>query len=118
VMVAVKRRVWRFEGVGRTEKHSSTSGSMLPTIPPASSRSASSRTTMRTLRRAHIVSSPEVRIWSASLPGVAITTCGRCAKAVACGRISEPPVIRTALRLCGEEIALNCSNICSASSLL
>jgi hypothetical protein len=73
---------------------------------------------MRTLRKAHMVSSPDVLMWSANLPGVAITTCGRCARAVACGRISDPPVMRTALRLCGEEMALNCSKICSASSLL
>lgn len=96
VTVAVKRRVWRSEAGGRTDRHSSTSGSILPTLPLANNRSASSSTTIRTRRRAHIVSSPEVRIWSASLPGVAITTCGLWARAVACVRISEPPVTRTA----------------------
>lgn len=109
VTVAVKRRVCRFPAGGRTEKHSSTSGSMLPTEPPAKSRSASSRTTIRTLRSAQIVSSPDVRVWSARRPGVAITTWGLCARADACGRMSEPPVIRTALRDWGDEMALNCS---------
>ncbi len=96
MMVAVKRRVWRFEGGGRMDKHSSTSGSILPTFPPASNLSASSRTTIFTLRSAHIVSSPDVLMWSANRPGVAMTMCGRWARAVACGRISMPPVIKTA----------------------
>ena len=77
VTVAVKRSVCLFSGGGRMERHSSTSGSMLPGEPEASSLSASSSTTIRTRRSAHIVSSPDVRIWSASRPGVAITTCGR-----------------------------------------
>ncbi len=45
VMVAVKSRVWRCAEGGSTPRHSSTSGSMLPLMPAASRRSASSRTT-------------------------------------------------------------------------
>lgn len=47
VSVAVNRRVWRSLDGGRVERQVSTSGSMLPG-PLARSRSASSRTTMRT----------------------------------------------------------------------
>lgn len=56
-------------------------------------------------------------MWSASLPGVAMTTCGRWDSSIAWGRMSVPPVIRMGFMLCGAEMALNCSKIWSASSL-
>ncbi|KAL1997608.1 hypothetical protein VTN02DRAFT_1333 [Thermoascus thermophilus] len=116
VTVAVNRSVWRSLGGGSADRHVSTSGSMLPG-PLASIRSASSSTTMRTRFRPQMVSAPEVWMWSARRPGVAMTTCGRCESAMACGRMSVPPVTRIGLRFCGAEMALNCSKIWSASSL-
>lgn len=116
VTVAVKRSVWREVGGGRMERQVSTSGSWLP-FPVARRRSASSRTTKRTRRKPQIVSSPETLMWLANRPGVAITTCGLWERARACSRMSVPPVMRTGFKDCGAEMALNCSNIWSASSL-
>ena len=59
VRVAVKSSVWRSLDAGRAERHVSTSGSILPG-PLVSSRSASSRTTMRTRLSPHTVSCPDV----------------------------------------------------------
>lgn len=117
VIVAVKRQVWRSIDGGRAERHSSTSGSMLP-WPAARRRSASSSTTNRLRLRPIVVSAPDVRMWSARRPGVAITTCGRCARAVACVRMSAPPVTRIHFSDWEAPIARNCSYICSASSLM
>lgn len=61
VNVAVKRRVCRSLDGGSIERHVSTSGSILPG-PLVSSRSASSRTTMRTRFNPHTVSCPDVLI--------------------------------------------------------
>ena len=72
VRVAVNRQVCRKEEGGRASRHVPTSGTMLP-APEASRRSASSRTTIFVLWRPHMVSVPDVLMWSASLPGVAIT---------------------------------------------
>lgn len=110
VRVAVKRQVWREVEGGRAERQVSTSGSMLPG-PEARRRSASSRTTMRVRLRPAMVSLPEVLMWSARRPGVAMTTWGRWERARAWVRISAPPVMRRGLRDWGAEMALNCSKI-------
>lgn len=99
-IVAEKSSVCRSEEGGRTPRHSSTSGSMLPTLPEARSRSASSSTTNRTLRSPEIESSPEVLMRSASRPGVAMTMWGRWLRAMAWATISAPPVTRMAFRVC------------------
>ncbi len=110
VTVAVKRQVCLWDGGGKTERQVSTSGSILPG-PEARRRSASSRTTIRVRRRLQIVSSPEVLMWSARRPGVAMTMWGRWESARAWVRMSAPPVMSIGLRDWGAEIALNCSNI-------
>ena len=89
---------------------------MLPG-PEARSRSASSRTTIRVRLRPIVVSVPEVAIWSARRPGVAMTMCGRWERARAWVRMSVPPVMRRGFRDWGAEMALNCSKIWRASSL-
>lgn len=96
------------------ERQVSTSGSMEPLLVcfecgswedgdddddgGESRRSASSRTTKRTRRRPMVVSSPEVRMWSARRPGVAMTTCGREERASAWARMSDPPLTRMGFR--------------------
>ena len=72
----MKRQVWREVEGGRAPMQVSTSGSMLPG-PEARSRSASSRTRTRVRLRPEMVSEPDVVMWSARRPGVAMTMWGR-----------------------------------------
>ena len=58
-----------------------------------------------------MVSLPEVLVWSARRPGVAMTTWGRRESAKACSRMSAPPVIKIGFKDCVAEMALNCSKI-------
>src|SRR3569833_2927094 len=114
---AVKCSVCRAAAAGSAPRHSSSSGSMLPGPWAASSRSASSSTRNRTRFSPRMVSSPDVRMWSASRPGVAMMMCGRLASSMAWGRMSAPPVTSMALTVCEVENDLTCSKICRASSL-
>lgn len=56
-------------------------------------------------------------MWSASLPGVAITTWGRLESSRAWVIMSSPPTITLVRRLRGAPRAVNCSPIWNASSL-
>jgi len=110
VNVAVNRQVCR--SVGRAFMITPSSFAKVG----CSRRSASSRTRKRTRSSDHSARELLLR-WSTIRPGVAMTTCGRLQRSMACCIMSMPPTT-TAVRIPREPpITLNWSAIWNASSL-
>mmetsp|Transcript_79926 Transcript_79926/g.117086 ORF Transcript_79926/g.117086 Transcript_79926/m.117086 type:complete len:279 (+) Transcript_79926:754-1590(+) len=109
VIVAEKRRVRR--SCGSAPRMTPRSLSNVA----SNNRSASSST-----RNLHFLSAAETPcddlIWSASRPGVAITTCGRLHSSVAWRIMSSPPTTTVRRSPMDEPSAANCSSIWNASS--